>query len=100
MAGHAIVLGLVSLIFYNGTYGGCPQFNPMTGFSVVLIIFIYFIEMLVAYIQALCVYDFSRPYSSMEQGSNHQKPKNLSNQHKYWNFKEFTNKINKKQLCY
>ena len=51
MAGHAIVLGLVSLIFITAHMGAALS-SSMTGFSVVLIIFIYFIEMLVAYIQA------------------------------------------------
>ncbi len=51
MAGHAIVLGLVSLIFVTAHMGAALS-SSMTGFSLVLIVFINFIEILVAYIQA------------------------------------------------
>ena len=51
MAGHAIVLGLVSLIFITAHMGAALS-SSMTGFSIVLIVFINFIEILVAYIQA------------------------------------------------
>ncbi len=63
MAGHAIVLGLVSLIFITAGMGAALS-SSMTGFSVVLTIFIYFIEILVAYIQAYVFTTFTAVFIS------------------------------------
>jgi len=51
LAGHSIVLGLVCLIFVTVKLG-FAIFGPMTLVSVLLTIFIDFVEILVAYIQA------------------------------------------------
>lgn len=51
LAGHSIVLGLVCLIFVTVKLGTAINLS-MTGVSVLLTIFIDFVEILVAYIQA------------------------------------------------
>lgn len=51
LAGHAIILGLISLIFVTIKLGPVMH-GSMTVFSVLLSIFINFLEILVAYIQA------------------------------------------------
>jgi F-type H+-transporting ATPase subunit a len=51
MAGHAIVLGLTCLVFITVSLG--PAINSsMTALSVVFSVFINFVELLVAFIQA------------------------------------------------
>lgn len=51
MSGHAIVLGLISLIFVTAHMGSALN-SSLTGFSIFLVVFISFLEILVAYIQA------------------------------------------------
>lgn len=51
MAGHAIVLGLISIIFITASMGAAIN-RSMTAISVLFTIFIDFVELLVAYIQA------------------------------------------------
>lgn len=51
LAGHSIVLGLVCLIFVTVKLGAGINYS-MAGVSVILTIFINFVEILVAYIQA------------------------------------------------
>ena len=52
MAGHAIVLGLTFLVFITVSMG--PALNSsMTVLSVIFSVFMGFVELLVAYIQAL-----------------------------------------------
>lgn len=51
LAGHSIVLGLVCLIFVTTSLGAAIN-SSMTVVSVLLTIFIDFVEILVAYIQA------------------------------------------------
>ena len=51
MAGHAIVLGLTTLVFITVSLG--PAINSsMTVLSVIFSVFINFVELLVAFIQA------------------------------------------------
>ncbi len=51
MGGHAIVLGLVSLVFITAGMGAVIN-SSMAGVSVFFTVFIYFLELLVAFIQA------------------------------------------------
>jgi len=51
MAGHAIVLGLTSLIFVSVSLGSTINAS-MTAASVLFTVFINFVELLVAFIQA------------------------------------------------
>lgn len=51
LAGHSIILGLISIIFVTGSIGAAIC-APMTFVSVVMAIFMNFVEVLVAYIQA------------------------------------------------
>ncbi len=51
MGGHAIVLGLVSLVFITASMGAAIN-SSMTVVSVFFTLFIYFLELLVAFIQA------------------------------------------------
>lgn len=51
MAGHSIVLGLTGLIFVTVSLGTAIN-TSMTALSVIFTIFIYFVELLVAFIQA------------------------------------------------
>ena len=51
LAGHAIVLGLTALIFVTVSMGQAMN-TSMTVLSVVFSVFISFVELLVAYIQA------------------------------------------------
>ncbi|HHT22472.1 MAG TPA: F0F1 ATP synthase subunit A [Bacteroidales bacterium] len=51
LAGHSIVLGLVSLIFVTVSLGAATNAS-MTTLSVIFTVFIDFVELLVAYIQA------------------------------------------------
>lgn len=51
MGGHAIVLGLVSLVFITAGMGVVIN-SSMVGVSVLFTVFIYFLELLVAFIQA------------------------------------------------
>lgn len=51
LAGHSIILGLTCLIFLTVTLGAAMNYT-MAGVSVILSVFILFVEILVAYIQA------------------------------------------------
>jgi len=51
MAGHAIVLGLTSLVFVSVSLGSAINAS-MTAASVLFSVFINFVELLVAFIQA------------------------------------------------
>ncbi|MDR0294636.1 MAG: F0F1 ATP synthase subunit A [Prevotellaceae bacterium] len=74
MAGHAIVLSLICLIFMTVAMG--PAVNAgMTVLSVLMNIFVYCLELLVAYIQAYVFTMLSAIFIGLAQAQAHHKPK-------------------------
>ena len=72
MAGHAIILGLTCLIFLTVAIG--PAMNAsMTIVSVVMTIFMNFLELLVAYIQAYVFTMLSAVFIGLSQAESHHK---------------------------
>jgi F-type H+-transporting ATPase subunit a len=74
MAGHAIILCLTCMIFLTVAMG--PAVNAgMTAVSVVMTIFMYGLELLVAYIQAYVFTMLSAVFIGLSQVEVHHKPK-------------------------
>ena len=72
LAGHALVVGTITLIFITVKMG--PVMNSsMTIVSVILTIFIYFIEVLVAYLQAYIFTMLSAVFIGLAQVEPHHK---------------------------
>lgn len=73
MAGHAVILGLTTLIFITAAIG--PAINAsMTVLSVVMTIFMNLLEILVAYIQAYVFTMLSAVFISLARPVHHHKP--------------------------
>ncbi|MDH8702216.1 F-type H+-transporting ATPase subunit a [Dysgonomonadaceae bacterium PH5-43] len=70
LAGHAIVLGLTCMIFLTVSLGTTMN-TVMTGLSVVMTVFIDFIELLVAYIQAYVFTMLSSVFIGLSQVEPH-----------------------------
>jgi F-type H+-transporting ATPase subunit a len=74
MAGHAIILGLTSIIFITVSMG--PVVNAgMTALSVIMTIFMSLLELLVAYIQAYVFTMLSAVFIGLAHPEAHHKPK-------------------------
>jgi F-type H+-transporting ATPase subunit a len=75
MAGHAIILGLTSMIFLTVSMG--PVINTsMTALSVIMTIFMSLLELLVAYIQAYVFTMLSAVFIGLAHPeAHHHKPK-------------------------
>jgi F-type H+-transporting ATPase subunit a len=73
MAGHAIILGLVSIIFVSVSMGATIN-TGMTAFSVIMMIFMSLLELLVAYIQAYVFTMLSAVFIGLAHPAHH-KPK-------------------------
>ncbi|MDL2241398.1 F0F1 ATP synthase subunit A [Bacteroidales bacterium OttesenSCG-928-L03] len=70
LAGHAMVLGLVCVIFLTASLG--PAMNAgMTALSVIMTVFIDFVELLVAYIQAYVFTMLSAVFIGLSQVEPH-----------------------------
>jgi len=74
MAGHAIILSLVCLIFLTTAMGSAINAG-MTVVSVIMTIFMYCLELLVAYIQAYVFTMLSAVFIGLSQAEAHHKPK-------------------------
>jgi F-type H+-transporting ATPase subunit a len=74
LAGHSIVLGLTCLIFVTVKLGVAGNVT-MTGLSVVFSIFIAFVELLVAYIQAYIFTMLSAVFIGLARVESHHKKK-------------------------
>lgn len=74
LAGHALVVGTITLIFITVKMGAVMN-TSMTIVSVILTIFIYFIEVLVAYLQAYIFTMLSAVFIGLAQVEPHHKPK-------------------------
>ena len=75
LAGHAIVLGLTSMIFLTVSFGVAMNAG-MSVLSVVMTIFIDFVELLVAFIQAYVFTMLSAVFIGLSQiEGHHQKAK-------------------------
>jgi len=72
LAGHSIVLGLVSIVFITVSMGALGN-GLMSGFSVIMTIFINFIELLVAYVQAYVFTMLSAVFIGLSQVEPHHK---------------------------
>lgn len=75
LAGHSIVLGLTCLIFVTATMGSVIS-GSMTVVSVILNVFISFVELLVAYIQAYVFTMLSAVFIGLAQVEPHHAAKN------------------------
>lgn len=72
LAGHALVVGTITLIFITVKMGSVMN-TSMTVVSVILTIFIYFIEVLVAYLQAYIFTMLSAVFIGLAQVEPHPK---------------------------
>jgi F-type H+-transporting ATPase subunit a len=72
LAGHSIVLGLVSIVFLTVSMGTLGN-TLMSAFSVVMTVFIDFIELLVAYVQAYVFTMLSAVFIGLAQIEPHHK---------------------------
>ncbi|GHU71663.1 ATP synthase subunit a [Bacteroidia bacterium] len=70
LAGHSIVLGLVAIVFLTTTMGALGN-GLMSAFSVVMTVFIDFIELLVAYVQAYVFTMLSAVFIGLSQVEPH-----------------------------
>jgi len=70
LAGHSIVLGLVSIVFLTVAMGALGN-GLMSGFSVIMTVFINFIELLVAYVQAYVFTMLSAVFIGLSQVEPH-----------------------------
>lgn len=75
MAGHAIVLGLTTIIFMTVSLGSTIN-TSMTAVSVIFMIFIYFVELLVAFIQAYVFTLLSAVFIGLARVRNREENKN------------------------
>jgi F-type H+-transporting ATPase subunit a len=75
MAGHAIVLGLTTIIFMTVSLGSTIN-TSMTVVSVIFMIFIYFVELLVAFIQAYVFTLLSAVFIGLARVRNREENKN------------------------
>lgn len=73
LAGHALVVGTIMLVFITVKMGVFMN-TSMTIVSVILTIFIYFIEVLVAYLQAYIFTMLSAVFIGLAQVEPHHKP--------------------------
>lgn len=76
MAGHAIVLGLTSLVFITASMGTAINAS-MTAISVIFSVFIGFVELLVAFIQAYVFTLLSSIFIGLSREKEHDKGKHL-----------------------
>jgi F-type H+-transporting ATPase subunit a len=74
LSGHALILGLTCMVFLTVRLGAAMNIG-MSVFSVVLIIFSDFVELLVAYIQAYVFTMLSAVYIGLSQAGSHHVPK-------------------------